>query len=65
MSTSLVRRKTGEKCAVKGTYEFDGYLDNTSWPSPTAQESRIPLTAGETFPPVRSANKGCWWKLIQ
>jgi YjzC-like protein len=56
------RYKTGEKCEKKGTYDFDGYVDGTWLPSPTADEKRIPMDKGDTFPPIRSANKGCWWK---
>ena len=63
MSTSG-RYKTGEHCPTTGRYAFDGYLDGSWYPSPTADEKVIPLSVGETFPPVRSANKGAWWKFI-
>jgi hypothetical protein len=56
------RFKTGQECPKKGNYDFDGYLDGTWSPTPTANESNIPLSKGETFPPIKSANKGCWWK---
>jgi hypothetical protein len=56
------RYSTGQECPKTGTYAFDGYLDGTWSPSPTANESSIPLSKGETFPPIRSANKACWWK---
>jgi len=56
------RYKTGQECPKTGNYAFDGYLDGTWSPSPTANESNIPLSKGETFPPIKSANKGCWWK---
>jgi hypothetical protein len=59
------RYRTGEKCVESGRYRFDGYLDGTSTPPPRTEEREIPLSAGETFPPVRSAGKACWWKLIQ
>jgi hypothetical protein len=55
------RYKTGEKCPKTGTYAFDGYTDGTWTPSPTADERRIPLSTDETFPPIKSANKACWW----
>jgi hypothetical protein len=55
------RFKTGEECPEKGNYRFDGYTDDTWIPSPTFEEQVIPLSQGETFPPIRSANKGCWW----
>ena len=63
-TTSGTRYKTGEKCITTGTYRFDGYLDGTSDPSPTADEMRISLSAGETFPPIRSSEKACYWRLI-
>jgi len=57
------RFKTGMKCETSGRYAFDGYVDGTSSPAPTAEEREIPLSAGEVFPPVRSSNKSAWWKL--
>lgn len=56
------RYKTGEQCPKSGTYVFDGYTDGTSTPAPTANESSIPLSENETFPPIKSANKACYWK---
>jgi hypothetical protein len=50
------RYKTGQECPKTGTYTFDGYVDGTWLPSPTVNESNIPLSKGETFPPVKSAN---------
>ena len=65
MATAVgTRFKTGEKCVESGRYKFDGYLDGTSYPAPTAEEREIPLSNGETFPPIRSAEKACWWKLM-
>lgn len=57
------RFKTGHTCKESGRYIFDGYLDGTWTPSPTAKEKEIPLSRGETFPPIRSSGKSCWWKL--
>jgi hypothetical protein len=57
------RFKTGQVCDTSGSYVFDGYLVGTSAPAPTQEERVIPLSKNETFPPVRSANKACWWKL--
>lgn len=66
MSVSIgTRYKTGEKCVESGIYGFDGYLDGSAWPAPTSEERQIPLSAGETFPPIRSCNKGCYWKLVR
>lgn len=64
MTTSTkVRYKTGETCVISGTYAFDGYVDGTWTPAPTAEEREIDLTNGETFPPIKSAEKACWWTL--
>ena len=57
------RFKTGQTSPVNGIYIFDGYADGTTAPSPTSEERVIPLSRGETFPPVRSANKAAFWKL--
>jgi len=59
------RHRTGETCPASGVYRFDGYLDGTSSPSPTADEREIALSKGETFPPIRSSSKACWWKLVR
>lgn len=59
------RFKTGDECPESGRYRFDGYLDGTSTPEPTPEEKVIPLSKGETFPPIRSTGKACWWKLIK
>ena len=55
--------KTGQTCPTSGSYVFDTYTDGTTAPSPTAEERVIPLKTNETFPPIKSCNKGCWWKL--
>ena len=66
MATAVgTRFKTGQKCVESGRYKFDGYLDGTSYPAPTAEEREIPLSNGETFPPIRSTEKACWWKLMR
>lgn len=57
------RYRTGEKCPATGSYAFDGYVDGTSTPAPTPEERQIPLTKGETFPPVRSSGKAAYWRL--
>jgi len=53
--------KTGETCVVSGKYRFVRYVDGTTVPRPTEEERSIRLTRGETFPPIRSAGKACWW----
>lgn len=66
MATAVgTRFKTGEKCVDSGRYVFDGYTDGTTSPAPTSEEREIPISKGDTFPPIRSCNKGCWWKFIR
>lgn len=67
MQTARVgsRFRTGQTCVVSGRYQFDGYLDGSSTPSPTLEEREIPLSRNETFPPIRSSEKGCYWKLMR
>lgn len=55
---------TGEKAPVSGVYDFVRHIDN-SWCQATQEERRIPLSAGETFPPHRSCRKGVVWRLSQ
>jgi len=57
------RFKTGQKSPVNGDYNFDGYLDGSAYPAPSSEEKQITLETNETFPPINSADKGCWWKL--
>lgn len=57
------RFKTGQKCNTTGSYVFEQYVDGTMTPAPTREERVIPMTAGETFPPVRSQDKAAWWML--
>jgi hypothetical protein len=59
------RFKTGEVCAQTGGYAFDGYTDGSQYPPPTQEERNIPLSRGETFPPIRSSSKACWWRLYR
>jgi hypothetical protein len=57
--------KTGEKAPSTGRYQFVRYADGLTTPSPTAEERLINLTAGETFPPIRSCNKAAVWQLLR
>lgn len=56
-----MRQKTGENASTTGTYAFDGYVDGTSTPAPTAEEKKIPMARGETLPPVKSSGKAAYW----
>ncbi len=60
-----MRFKTGERSPRNDRYRFDGYVDGTSSPPPTAEEKEISLTTGEVFPPLRSSNKACYWRHIR
>ena len=57
------RFKTGEISPANANYDWDGYLDGTWSPSPTANERRIPLDRGDRFPPINSCDKGAFWKM--
>lgn len=59
------RYKTGQNNPETGVFNFDGYTDGTSSPAPTAEERVISLSKNETFPPIKSCNKGCWWKRMR
>lgn len=63
ISALVSRNRTGEKCEVLGQYDFDGYLDNTRQPEPRPEEQSIALARMDTFPPIRSSGRGCYWKL--
>lgn len=54
---------TGQTCEQSGTYDFAGYMDGKYDPSPTKDEEKISLSKSKIFPPIRSANKGCKWRL--
>jgi hypothetical protein len=58
------RFKTGDTSPIKASYDWDGYTDGTNSPQPTANEKKIPMDRGDTFPPVRSCNKGAFWKTV-
>lgn len=63
MSNIGDRFKTGQTCDTTGVYVFDGYTDGASGPQPTAEERVIDLRIDQTFPPIRSSNRGAYWKL--
>ncbi|WP_165225176.1 YjzC family protein [Aquisphaera insulae] len=66
MSTSTqVRIHTGQPCPASGIYRFDGYLDGTIYPSPLPGEREVALSRPNIAPPIRSANKGCFWLLVR
>lgn len=57
------RFKTGHPCDTSGIYAFDGYTDPAPGPQPTQEERVISLRATQVFPPIRSTNRGAYWKL--
>jgi hypothetical protein len=61
-TTKQGRFRTGEQCELTGQYDFDGYLDGSQTPTPHPKEQAVAFRIGETFPPIRSAGKPCWWK---
>lgn len=65
MATVGQRFRTGETCDTKGIYTFDGYLDGTNSPAPTNDERVIPLDKNDRFPPIKSQNKGAYWKFTR
>jgi hypothetical protein len=64
-SPTRTRYRTGQVNVKSGVYRFDGYTDGTSTPAPRPEEREIPLALAETFPPIRSCNKGCYWILVR
>lgn len=56
--------RTGMRCHAGGIYAFAGYLDRAVTVTPTWEELSIPLDFGETFPPIKSTQAGCYWKYI-
>jgi len=57
------RYKTGELSPANANYDWDGYSDGSRYPAPTAEEMKITLSKGEVFPPIRSCDKGAYWKM--
>ena len=58
----MARYKTGQQAPRTATYTFDGYVEPASAPPPTAEEMKIPLTLGDTFPPIRSTDRAAYWR---
>jgi hypothetical protein len=58
----MARYKTGEKAPRTSTYYFDGYTSEPQYPAPTAEERQIHLSMSEVFPPIRSTNRGAYWR---
>lgn len=55
--------KTGEKVSISGIYSYQGPVKRTTSCVPTKEELRIPLSKGETFPPIKSCKAGAEWRL--
>lgn len=55
--------KTGEKVPTSGIYSYQGPVEGQTSCIPTREEREIPLSQGETFPPVKSCRTGAKWRL--
>jgi hypothetical protein len=62
---TATHNRTGKWCVISGVYEFDDYLDGTSYPAHTPQERRESIAQHNVFPPIRSASKGCYRRLLE
>ena len=56
--------KTGEQAPESGIYRFVGPTNEWESCEPTAEELKIPLTKGQTVPPVKSCSTGGVFTLI-
>ena len=56
---------TGGVNPQSGRFDFAGYLDGSWHPAPLPTERTIPLAKGNIFPPIRSAGRGCYWRLTE
>ena len=52
---------TGQNNPVSGVFEFAGYVDRSTYPSPSLEQRFIPLSKGEVFPPCCA--KFAYWTL--
>jgi len=57
----MVTFKTGQKAPSTGTYEVVSCTNGKSC-KPTAEERYIPLSKGETFPPLKSQERGAVYR---
>ncbi|MFY3739826.1 MAG: hypothetical protein HMLIMOIP_000245 [Candidatus Nitrosomirales archaeon] len=65
ITNNMATHKTGEKAPVSGIYRYDGPADDKISCTPTQEEMLIPLSRGETFPPVKSCDSAAHWKLVK
>ncbi|MBN1191084.1 MAG: YjzC family protein [Dehalococcoidales bacterium] len=59
---------SGEKVKKSGVYEYVAHIGAKSCQvdcQPTDAERELPLSTGETFPPLRSCGKAAVWRLIR
>lgn len=52
--------KTGESAPVSGDYAFVSLVNPNARCTPTIEERVIPLSKGETFPPLKSCGESCY-----
>jgi hypothetical protein len=62
LATQILRARGGEFIVAARVIERE-VLDDPRDRARPAEERVIPLSRRETFPPIRSASKACWWKL--
>ena len=60
-----ITHRTGEKVPESGIYSYQGPADGTTACAPTKEELEIPLSKGETFPPIKSCKTGAEWKKVR
>ena len=59
---------SGELVKKSGIYEYVAHVDPKSCKAdcqPTSAEREIPLSRGETFPPLRSCKEAAVWRLVR
>ena len=64
-ASTVAKCRTGDRCSTAGRYEFDGYLDASGGPRPAGGEMEIAMAVGDSFPPIASAAKPCYWRLTE
>ena len=51
---------TGQRAPTRRTYTFVGHMQSSKC-KPTENEKRIPLAAGNTFPPCMRCENAAYW----
>jgi hypothetical protein len=56
--------RTGQTAPVSGVYAYVRHADNLSCTITPAQKE-IPLSRGETFPPISGCRHAAYWRLVR